>query len=72
MPVATPSTPLASVYATSTGILTVACTLAQPCLSASLSTLTSVSVAPALVERALMKVSGYVGFAGVNSETRIV
>ena len=64
---ATPSTPLASVYKTSTGIETVACTLAQLGLSASLSIFIAVIFPVELSDLALIKVKGYVGFAGTAS-----
>ena len=63
--VALPSIPAASVYSTSTGMVSVACTLAQE-RSASLSIVKFETVASLVNDRALTKVSGYVGFAGVK------
>jgi hypothetical protein len=57
---ATPSAPLASVYKTSTGMVTVACTLEHPGLSVNLSTLRFVIVPVDEVDLALMNVKGYV------------
>ena len=64
--VATPSTPFASVYATDTGIITSALTLAQFGRSVSGSINKLLIVPYDVVLLALMKVNGYVGFDGVK------
>ena len=64
--VATPSTPFASVYATDTGIITSALTLAQLGRSVSGSISKLLIVPCEVVLLALMKVNGYVGFDGVK------
>ena len=63
--VATPSTPFASVYATETGIIISALTLAARSLSGIGSIIRLLIVPSETVLFALIKVNGYVGLLGV-------